>query len=292
VTSPRPYLVGLVGAGVTPSLTPRMHMAEAKALEVDYIDRPIDITALDLRPERIGEILDWAQRLGFDALNISHPCKQLVMPHLDRLDPAASAVGAVNTVIFTDSGRVGYNTDTTGFAAAFRAGPSNAPHRSVVQVGAGGAGSAVADALLREGVAELTIVDIDSRRAGSLADDLRRRHAGARVEGATPDELPRLLAVADGVVHCTPTGMADHPGLPFDESLLRPSLWVADIVYRPFDTALLIAAREHGCRTFDGGGMAIHQAAEAFELITGIRPDVSRMRRTFIDLVCGDQVRL
>ncbi|GAA5027427.1 shikimate dehydrogenase [Microbacterium fluvii] len=281
---PRPYLVGLVGTGVTPSLTPPMHMVEARALGIDYVYRTIDLIDLHLAPERIGEILDWAQRLGFDALNVTHPCKRLVLDHLDRVDPRAAALGAVNTVVFSPEGRIGYNTDTTGFEAGFRAGLPGAALDDVVIMGAGGAGSAVADALLRLGVVRLTVVDLDLGRAGELADELAARHERA-VAAASVVALPDLLGRVDGIVHCTPTGMKEHPGTPFPPELLHEGLWVADIVYRPFDTALLQAARARGCRTLDGGRMAVHQAVDAFELITGVRPDAERMTRHFQTLV-------
>ena len=111
------------------------------------------------------------------------------------------------------------------------------------------------------------------------------RRPEARVAASSPDKLPVLLPACDGVVHCTPTGMAAHPGLPFDAELLHEGLWVADIVYRPLDTALLSAARRAGCRVCDGGHMAVHQATEAFELVTGIAPDAERMSRHFRRLV-------
>lgn len=284
-TAHRPYLVGLVGTGVTPSLTPPLHMAEAAELGLPYLYRPIDLTALGLAPESLPDILDWAQRLGYDALNITHPCKRMVLDHLDAVDPVAASLGAVNTVLFTPAGRVGYNTDTTGFAAALVTGLPGADTTRVVQLGAGGAGSAVADALLRTGTGHLTIVDLDPARAAELADELALRHGPTRAAAAPISSLPALLAAASGIVHCTPTGMAEHPGVPFEVSLLRPEMWVADIVYRPYRTALLLAARERGCRTLDGGRMAVYQAVDAFELITGIRPDAERMRAHFHRLV-------
>ncbi len=94
-----------------------------------------------------------------------------------------------------------------------------------------------------------------------------------------------LLPAGDGLVHCTPIGMADHPGVPLDAGLLHPGLWVADIVYRPLDTALLRAARNAGCRTLNGGHMAVHQAADTFALVTGIQPDVDRMFDSFTRLL-------
>ncbi|MCT2085527.1 shikimate dehydrogenase [Microbacterium enclense] len=285
-----PYLVGLIGAGVLPSLTPPMHMAEARALGLTYVYRPLDLPTLGIDPARIGDVLTWAERLGYDAVNVTHPCKQSVIAHLDRIDPVAAALGAVNTVLFTPAGRVGYNTDTTGFAAAFTEGLPDAATDRVVLLGAGGAGSAVADALLRLGAAHLTVVDLDANRARSLADDLAARHPSTDVVTAAPAALDGVLTEADGLVHCTPVGMAEHPGLPLDARVLRPDLWVADIVYRPLDTELLIAARERGCRTLSGGRMAVHQAADAFALITGTRPAPDRMTSHFLDLVAAGDV--
>jgi shikimate dehydrogenase len=285
-----PYLVGLVGTGVGPSLTPALHMAEARAQGLDYVYRIIDLTATGKAPEQIGEILAWARALGFDALNVTHPCKQLVIPHLDEVSETAAALGAVNTVVFSpdqDNRTTGHNTDTTGFAIGFTEGLPDAATNNVVLIGAGGAGAAVGDAMLRLETEHLTVVDIDIERATALAHDLASRHPMARVDASAFDKLSVLLPASDGVVHATPTGMAQHPGLPFDAALLHPGLWVADIVYRPLDTALLQAARAAGCRTIDGGHMAVHQACEAFALITGIAPDAERMSRHFRELVAA-----
>jgi shikimate dehydrogenase len=280
-----PYLVGLVGIGVGPSLTPALHMAEARAQGLDYLYRTIDLNEVGVAPERIGEVLEWARALGFNALNITHPCKRLVIEHLDGVDEVAAALGAVNTVVFDGPRTVGYNTDTTGFALGFREGLADVAVDNVVLVGAGGAGAAVGDAVLRLGTDHLTIVDVDLERATALAHELSNRRPESRVAASSPDKLPVLLPASDGVVHCTPTGMAGHPGLPFAAELLHAGLWVADIVYRPLDTALLSAALRAGCRVCDGGHMAVHQATEAFELITGITPDAERMSRHFRRLV-------
>ena len=286
MTAQRPYLVGLVGTGVGPSLTPALHMAEAHAHGLDYVYRTIDLGELGIAPSRIGEVLSWARAMGYDALNVTHPCKQLVLEHLDEIDPAAAALGAVNTVVFADAGRtLGYNTDTTGFAHGFAEGLPGALVDDVVLVGAGGAGAAVADALLRLGCGHLSVVDLDVERADHLARELAARHSLAHVEASAFDKLSVLLPDSDGVVHATPTGMAAHPGIAFSAELLNPRLWVADIVYRPLNTALLQAARAAGCRTLDGGHMAVYQATDAFALITGITPDAARMSKHFRSLV-------
>ncbi len=279
------YLVGLVGTGVGPSLTPALHMAEGKAQGVDYVYKTIDLKEMGVAPERIGEVVEWARTLGFDALNITHPCKRLVIDHLDDVDDVAAELGAVNTVVFEGCRAVGYNTDTTGFALGFHEGLPAAATDNVVLIGAGGAGAAVGDALLRLGTDHMTVVDVDAERATALARELSARRPEVRVDSSSVDKLAVLLPASDGVVHCTPTGMAEHPGMPFGEDLLHPGLWVADIVYRPLDTALLRAALAAGCRVCDGGHMAVHQATEAFALITGIIPDAERMSRHFRSLV-------
>jgi shikimate dehydrogenase len=280
----RPYLVGLIGTGVAPSLTPALHMAEAAALGVPYVYRTIDMTELHLSPEDLEAILVWCERLGFDAVNVTHPCKRDVIPLLDRVDATAAALGAVNTVLFTPEGRIGHNTDTTGFERALATGMPDADLARVTQLGAGGAGSAVADALLRLGATELTIIDLDADRATELAGQLSERH-GTTVRASGIDSLPDAVRRATGIVHCTPTGMAAHPGLPFPVDLLRPELWLADIVYRPLRTELLAAAEAAGCTTLDGGRMAVFQAVDALELITGQAPDPDRMIRHFHELV-------
>ncbi|MCT7660278.1 shikimate dehydrogenase [Mycobacterium deserti] len=282
--APSAYLVGLVGQGVGPSLTPALHMAEGRANNLDYVYRTIDLNTVGLAPERIGDILTWARTLGFDALNVTHPCKRLVIPHLDALDDEAAALGAVNTVVFEHGRTVGFNTDAPGFRIGFVEGLPRAATSNVVLLGAGGAGAAVGHALLDLGTEHLTVVDLDVDRATVLAGELAARHRGTHVDASAFDKLSILLPHSDGVVHCTPTGMADHPGIPFDAALLHPGLWVADIVYRPLNTALLTAARAAGCATLDGGYMAVHQASTAFELITGITPNAERMSRHFRSL--------
>ncbi|MGV9827571.1 shikimate dehydrogenase [Gordonia sp. NPDC003429] len=286
-TSTGSYLVGLIGTGVGPSLTPSMHMAEGRAQGMDYVYRTIDLDTLGIAPARVGEVLRWARSLGFDAVNVTHPCKRLVLDHLDAVDPVAATLGAVNTVRFTDHGTIGYNTDTTGFAHGFAEGLPGAALDDVVLVGAGGAGTAVADAMARLGSTHLTVVDMDVDRATALATELAARYPLVRIDASAFDKLSMLLPEATGVVHATPTGMAEHPGMAFHAGLLHPALWVADIVYRPLDTALLQAARRAGCRTLDGGHMAVHQAVDAFALITGTVPDAHRMSRHFRALVAN-----
>ena len=273
------FLIGLIGAGIQGSRTPAMHEREGDAQGLRYLYRLIDLERLRLGVEALPELLRAAERMGFDGLNITHPCKQAVIPLLDELSEDAGALNAVNTVVLREGRRIGHNTDWRGFAESFRRGMPDAPLSRVVQLGAGGAGSAVAYAAMTLGAGQLTIIDVDAARARSVADSLCARFgAGRAVAGG---DLAGAVAAADGLINTTPIGMDSHPGLPLPAELLRPALWVAEIVYFPIETVLLRAARRLGCRTIDGGGMAVFQAVEAFRLFTGLTPDAERMLRHF-----------
>jgi shikimate dehydrogenase len=273
------FLIGLIGAGIQASFTPALHETEAAAQGLRYLYKLIDLERLGLGAEALPELLTAAERMGFAGLNITHPCKQSVLPLLHELSPDARALGAVNTVVLRDGRRIGHNTDWFGFAEGFGRGLPDAARELVVQFGAGGAGSAVAHAALTLGVRHLTIIDLDRVRADALAKALCARFGAGRASAGA--DMEAAVAAADGVINATPMGMAKHPGLPLPAALLRPALWVAEIVYFPMETELLRAARALGSRTLDGGGMAVFQAVEAFRLFTGVTPDAERMQRHF-----------
>jgi quinate/shikimate dehydrogenase (NAD+) len=277
--APRSVLVGLIGSGIQASRTPAMHEREGAAQGMAYVYKTIDLDVLGLSASALPELLTAARRFGFAGLNITHPCKQAVIPLLDDLSPDARALGAVNTVVFRDGRAVGHNTDWSGFAEAFRRTFADVARRRVVQFGAGGAGAAVAHALLTLGVDELSVVDTDRARAERLAHDLCGRFGTGRALAA--DDTAQAVRAADGIVNTSPLGMAKYPGMPLARELLRRDLWVADIVYFPLETELLATARAIGCRTMGGGGMAVFQAADAFRLFSGLEPDAERMIRHF-----------
>ena len=274
----RTIRLGLIGAGIQASRTPALHMDEARALGMRCDYRLIDLDRLGVGAEALPRLIAQAEAEGYAGLNITYPCKQAVLALLHDASDEARALGAVNTVVLRDGRRIGHNTDCSGFAESFRRFLPDALRQLVVQLGAGGAGSAVAEALLRQGTGQLAIHDTDPARAAALAEALCRRHGDGRARVAA---LEADVVAADGLVNCTPVGMAKLPGLPLAEGLLHARLWVAEIVYFPLETALLAAARRLGCRTLDGGGMAVFQAAHAFELFTGIRPDAERMLKSF-----------
>ena len=279
-------LLGLIGAGIQASLTPALHEREGRAQGLRTIYKLIDLDVLGLTAGALPDLLTAAERMGFTGLNITHPCKQAVLPLLHEITPEARALGAVNTVVLRDGIRSGHNTDWSGFAQNFRRGLPDVALGHVVQLGAGGAGAAVARAALTLGVRHLTIFDVDAERSRALAARLGSQFGHAQVTAGT--DVAAAVAVADGVINATPVGMANHPGLPLPAESLRAQLWVSEIVYFPLETALLRAARAIGCRTLDGGGMAVFQAVEAFRLFTGIAPDAERMRRCFAHMTGAD----
>jgi shikimate dehydrogenase len=287
--SERDYvLVGLIGEGIGRSLSPLLHQREADRQGIRLVYTTIDSHQASLEAADLPELLRWATLLGYRGLNVTYPFKQEIMQHLDELSSEARAIGAVNTVVFNDGRSTGYNTDWSGFRRGFERGFADAPRQHVVQLGAGGAGSAVAHAMLTLGAKHLTIVDLDTRKATRLAERLQPEFGADRVSCDTTGDLSRVLADAKGVINTTPIGMAHHPGSPVPAADLRPDLWVADIVYRPTETELLRSARACGARTLDGGGMNLYQAVAAFEHFTGATADVDAMRGDSAELLSSD----
>jgi shikimate dehydrogenase len=272
-------MVGLAGAGIQHSSSPSMHADEGKALGLAIHYELFDFDLMQGGPERLASVLDEAEGRGFAGLNITYPSKQAVIPLLDELAPEARALHSVNTVLFRNGKRIGHNTDWWGFAESFKRDMADASTDDVVLVGAGGAGAAVGFAMLKLGSRSLTVHDVDRARALVLVDRLAELFADRHVRVCA--DLPAALANANGLVHATPTGMRKHPGIPVPVDALRPPLWIAEIVYVPLLTELLAAARMRGCRTLDGGGMAVFQGAMAFKLFFEVEPDVPRMLRRF-----------
>jgi len=275
----KPLKAGLIGAGIQASLTPAMHMREGEAQGFSYDYELIDLSQIGATPTDLPRLLGEAEARGLAGLNITHPCKQSVIAHLDELSPQARDLGAVNTVVFRNGKRSGHNTDWWGFAESFRRGLPQADLSSALQLGAGGAGAATAYALLSLGLEKLLVFDREKERAVALADTMAALFPKAVVDAA--DDLAHAMQAVAGLVHATPTGMAKYPGLPLPADLLDRRHWVAEVVYFPLETGLLRAARDLGCRTLDGGGMAVFQAVDAFRLFTGREPDADRMLAHF-----------
>ena len=268
-------LVGLIGANIQQSLSPALHEDAFAAMGVVGHYHLMDVDTLPGR--RLEDLLAAARTAGFAGVNVTFPFKEAVIPLLDAVSDEARQIGAVNTVAIDPAGRtIGHNTDRSGFRAAFveAFGKDAARGQAVLQLGAGGAGRAVAFALMDLGVASLRIYDRDGNRARKLCADLGDR--------ARPIEAPEPeVGSVAGIVNATPVGMQGHPGLPMTPDRVRAGQFVADVIYTPLETEFLKGAKARGARTMGGAGMCVHQAVDAFRHFTGRAPDIARMKRTF-----------
>ena len=283
-TAPEPpmrVLVGLLGREIQLSRSPQMHEDEARAHGIDLKYELFDFAALGKAETDLPGFIEQLERSGFAGVNVTHPFKQAVIPLLDELSDGARKIGAVNTIAFGTGRRLGYNTDVTGFAESFRRGLPNARLARIVQTGAGGAGAATAHAMLELGADHICLVDPDADRASQLCEALQRSYGQSRASAAS--SVGEAMESADGLINASPVGMAEYQGSPVPIESLSPHQWVADIVYFPLETELVRKAREKGCRVLDGGGMAVFQAAGAFEIFTGLRADGDRMRARFLE---------
>jgi len=274
-------LVGLIGRDIQASRSPTSHEREADAQGVRLIYSLFDFAQANMTEADLPRVLGAVQLAGFAGVNVTHPYKQAVIEYLDELTSEASEVGAVNAVAFRNGKRVGHNTDAIGFAKSFKHDLMGVARNRVMQLGAGGGGAATAHALLSLGVGHLAILDLDADRQAGLIDALAERYGSDRVSACT--DVEESIACSDGLVNATPVGQDKHPGMPVPTAVLRAELWVADIIYFPLETELLAAARQAGCRTMNGSGMVVYQAAAAFEFFTGLTADVQRMQQSFFD---------
>ncbi|HUL87780.1 MAG TPA: shikimate dehydrogenase [Pseudolabrys sp.] len=273
-------LIGLIGANIMGSLSPALFADAFAAAGIDGFYHLMDVDRLQER--RLDKLLDAMKIAGFAGANITYPFKQDILALLDAVDPQAAQIGAVNTVTIAPDGRTtGYNFDRVGFRRSFEEslGSSSAKNATVAQVGAGGAGRAVAFALMDLGVAVLVIHDLDGARANALKTDLSAHYGASRCRIAR--DLERNIAAADGIVNATQVGMRGFPGNPVPVSALKAEHWAADVIYTPIETEFIRAAAAKGARVMNGGGMCVHQAVEAFRLFTGVEPSSARLHRTF-----------
>jgi quinate/shikimate dehydrogenase (NAD+) len=272
------FLTGLLGAPIAQSAAPAMHERAAEALGLRCHYQLVEVAGA--ARQELVILLEGIRRLGFAGINVTFPYKEAVVELLDELSPGAKLIGAVNTVVVRDGRLIGHNTDTTGFARAIAPLVTASSHGAVAVIGAGGVGKATAFALAHLGVAELRIFDSDHAKATNLAARLEG-HARTTVTDRVEDALQGVA----GLVNGSPVGMLPSLGTPVPETLLHAGLWVADAVYSPLWTPLLTAARATGATVMTGRELAIYQAADAFELFTGVAPSVAEIGIAFDDVM-------
>jgi shikimate dehydrogenase len=270
-------LLGIIGWPVEHTLSPKMHNAAFSALEMNWV-----YLALPVQPNQLESALQGMLALGFCGANVTVPHKRAVMRYLRDVSTAAQALGAVNTIVVEEDGRmVGDNTDWAGFLAALKEKGLDPRSRRAMILGAGGAARAITYALARSG-AEVVILNRSPMRGQSLVEDLALSlpSGSLRSRPLDHDGLVDEAARSDLLINATPVGM-----WPDDESSLWPDalpfpshLLACDLVYRPRETKLLRQARQAGAVTVDGLGMLVHQGRLAFEMWTGQWPPLEVMR--------------
>jgi shikimate dehydrogenase len=275
-----PVLVGLIGRNILRSLSPALQEDAFAAADLRGFYHLMDLDVLTDRdlPDLIAAI----RAAGFAGVNVTYPCKEAVLPLLDGISAEARQIGAVNTITIGRDGRtLGHNTDRIGFRRSFEdtLGRAAIADKDAALVGAGGAGRAVAFALIDLGAARVLVHDQDGARAAALVADLVRHCGSGR--GRLIEDPQVELPTACGIVNATPVGMLGFPGNPIAPDAVRDHHFVADVIYTPLETELIKLARAKGARVLGGSGMVIHQAVAAFRLFTGLDADVDRMRRVF-----------
>jgi shikimate dehydrogenase len=269
----------IIGYPLGHSMSPVIHNAAFRALGID-----LRYEAWSTPPDAVAQAVARVREDAMVGMNVTVPHKQAVLPLLDEVDATAGAIGAVNTIVKVDGRLVGCNTDRYGYIRSLREAGCNPEGLKVLLVGYGGAERAVAYALAEAGAASVAIA---GRRPEGIAE------AAEHLRSTTPRSLPieevpvgdfdlgKAVAAADLVVNCTPVGMlhtAEEGTSPVPASMLRPGLWVSDLVYNPLETQLLRLAREAGARPVGGLDMLIYQAAEAIRLWTGREAPVDIMK--------------
>jgi shikimate dehydrogenase len=268
------HLLGLIGAPIAHSASPAMHEAAGEALGLRCRYHLIEVAGAD--SARLRTMLEGVRTLTFSGVNVTYPYKVAVVPLLDELDPSAAKVGAVNCVAARGGRLIGFNTDCSGFKRGARREIGDVAGQTVALIGAGGVGKAIGVALAESHVGQLNIVDRESARAAELAQALQA-HCNARC----CDTAEQALAGAHGLVNATAVGMLPNRDMPVPSLLLRGDLWVADAVYQPLWTPLLLAAKDRGSKIMTGRELAIDQAMDAFQIFTGMAAPRPAMATAF-----------
>lgn len=277
-------LAGVIGWPVSHSRSPRLHGHWLAQYGIDGAYVPLAI-----RPDDFHGCVLALARMGFRGVNVTLPHKEQALAIADQVEPLAQRIGAANTLIFHSDGMIeARNTDAYGFlenlkqeaGAALDA--AFARRNVALLLGAGGAARAAVAALLDHGVDTVIVANRNFARARDLALDLTQGLDAARVKPLAWSHAEDVIGEAGLLVNCTSLGMVGQPPLDVSLETLGPDVLVTDLVYTPLDTPFLQRAQAAGCRTVDGLGMLLHQAAPGFEAWFGVRPEVTAELRAAV----------
>lgn len=274
--------LGLIGGNIAASRAPYLYGFAGKQAGIDVT---YDLLTPDQLDKDFNAVFAGCMTGGYRGINITYPYKEVAAAQVRIDDPSVRAIGAVNTVTFGPEGPRGFNTDYSGFVAAYRATFGDAPTGRVCMMGAGGVGKAVAFGLATLGVRELRLFDRDGPRAAALAEQVRAVVPGADI--AASDTLEDAAHGAEGVVNCTPVGMVGHDGTPLSPDLMRGARWAFDAVYTPPDTQFLADAASQGLKTLSGYELFFHQGLDAWKIFSNHTLDTVSLRKDMHSIAKG-----
>lgn len=278
--------LAVLGHPIGHTLSPLMHNASIKALG---LDGDYEYSKLDVPPDELMERLTQLPGEGYAGVNLTIPLKEVAFQGLEKLDESAKVLGAVNTVEFSENGLIGHNTDGYGCLKAMEeAFGKTVEGDSVFVLGCGGAGRAVALMVALNGAKTLTLADVDADRIANLALEISGLAPQVEIfQCLEKSEQIAKCSASDLVIQASPVGMKKD-----DPSLLPPEAFragqrVFDLIYMYPETTLLSVAKAQGAQIANGLGMLLHQGAKAFEIWTGIKPDIAAMRTALKTAVYG-----
>jgi shikimate dehydrogenase len=266
-------VLGLIGDNIAESRAPMLHQLARDLARIHVRYALLIPSALNQTFDAVFATAS-AERHG---LNITLPYKERVVAKLQINDPLVRAMGAVNTVVFDNDGAEGFNTDHSGFMAAYRGALGNAAPGPVCLLGAGGVGKAIAFALLGLGARDMRLVEVDRPKAMALAAALKAAEPGLAI--IVSDDPADCVPGAEGLLNCTPLGMGGYGGTPLGPEWMREAQWAFDAVYTPRDTIFLQDAAAAGLQIVSGYDLFFHQGVHAFWHFTGFDVDESALRK-------------
>ena len=272
------YVV-IFGNPLKQTLSPLLHNTVFESKKMNNLYYPLEIQSFD----DLSKALKTMHVFNVIGANVTMPYKEKVIELLDGLDKSAEQCGAVNTVVTTEKGLIGYNTDGMGFLNSFMEEFNVSPEgKTLLLIGAGGAAKAVVFAFLNAGVSKVIVYNNSQTRAMSLLERVEKFFPG-KCEWRPLNNKPvppEGIAEADIIINATKVGMkgeAEGQSLVLPDSF-RPGQFVCDVVYNPPETKLLADAKKAGCKILSGDGMLVYQAAAAFKLWFGKGSDVKLMK--------------
>lgn len=277
-----PMKLGLIGGNIAASRAPFLHGLAGK-------QAGIAVTYDLLTPAEMGQDFDavfaGCIAQGYRGINVTYPYKEVAAAKVRVDDPGVRAIGAVNTVVFEADGPRGFNTDYSGFVAAFRATFGDTPPGRVCLIGAGGVGKAIAFSLVTLGVSGLRLVDQDASRAEALVNQLRA--AAPSVDFEACDDVAVAARDPEGLVNCTPVGMVGNDGTPLPPEFMNGARWAFDAVYTPIETQFLGDAEHRGLQIMSGYELFFHQGLDAWTIFSGQTADPAQLRAGLLALPAG-----